>query len=83
MYIIRDREAGNEIERFEELEAACDALTEYVIADEAEKYDMEESDTYIIYDRRCKIMGFYEIYNTESGKIVDIEWDINDNCVFG
>ena len=84
MYIIRDREAGNEIERSTTIEQACDQLTEYVVTDENEKYTANEiydSDPYETNERRESIMNFYEIYNDETKESVNIYWDINDNCV--
>lgn len=80
-YIIRDREAGNFIDEFETLEEACDELTDYVFADEADECDMSETDPNVIDERREKLMNFYEISDAETDEAVDIYWDANDNCV--
>lgn len=48
MYIVRDREAGNEIERFETVEEARIALEKYEEQDKAD--DTYEEDFYEIYD---------------------------------
>lgn len=80
-YIIRDRESGNFIDEFKTLEEACDELTKYVLEDEANECDMSENDSSEIYDRRCNLMNFYEIYNREKEDTENIYLDINDNCV--
>ena len=56
MYITRDSEAGNEIERFETLEEAREALKQY------EKSDIEDG-TYT--------EDFYEIYDSEAEVVVE------------
>lgn len=48
MYIVRDREAGNEIERFETIEEARVALRKYEEQDKTD--DTYEEDFYEIYD---------------------------------
>ena len=56
MYITRDREAGNEIERFATLEEAREALEQY------EKQDISDG-TYT--------EDFYEIYDNEAETIIE------------
>lgn len=56
MYITRDREAGNEIERFETMEEAREAVKQY------EKSDIEDG-TYT--------EDFYEIYDSESEVVIE------------
>ena len=56
MYITRDREAGNEIERFATLEEAREALKQY------EKQDISDG-TYT--------EDFYEIYDNEAETIIE------------
>lgn len=55
-FITRDREAGNEIERFETLELAKKAVAEYEATD-------KEEDTFT--------EDFYEIYDAEEEKVID------------
>lgn len=55
-FITRDREAGNEIERFETLEEARKAIADYEATDKADETYTED---------------FYEIYDSQSEKIVE------------
>lgn len=62
-YIIRDSEAGNEIERVKTIKEAEDFLWDYVKEDENENEDEE------------KRLLFYEVIDTASGEALDISWD--------
>lgn len=62
-YIIRDSEAGNEIERVKTIKEAEDLLWDYVKEDENENEDEE------------KRLLFYEVIDTASGEALDISWD--------
>lgn len=55
-FITRDREAGNEIERFETLEEARKAIADYETTDKADKTYTED---------------FYEIYDSQLEMIVE------------
>lgn len=55
-FITRDREAGNEIERFETLEEAKQAVVDYEATDKADKTYTED---------------FYEIYDSQLEKVVE------------
>lgn len=54
-YVVRDREAGNEIEKFKTAEDARKALNEYEESDKAEG----------IYEE-----GFYEVYDSKKEEIL-------------
>lgn len=53
-FITRDREAGNEIERFETLEEARKAIEDYEATDKADETYTE--DFYEIYDSQEEVM---------------------------
>lgn len=55
-FITRDREAGNEIERFETLEEAKQAVADYETTDKADETYTED---------------FYEIYDSQLEKVVE------------
>lgn len=55
-FITRDREAGNEIERFETLEEARKAIADYEATDKADETHTED---------------FYEIYDSQLEMIVE------------
>lgn len=63
-YIIRDSEAGNEIEKVKTIKEAEDILWDYVKKDENEENEDEE-----------KRLLFYEVIDTASGEALDISWD--------
>lgn len=60
-YIIRDSEAGNEIEKVKTIKEAEDILWDYVKEDENEDEE--------------KRLLFYEVIDTASGEALDISWD--------
>lgn len=62
-YIIRDSEAGNEIEKVKTIKEAEDILWDYVKKDENEDEDEE------------KRLLSYEVIDTASGEALDISWD--------
>ena len=55
-FITRDREAGNEIERFETLEEARKAIEDYEATDKADETYTED---------------FYEIYDSQLENVVE------------
>lgn len=62
-YIIRDSEAGNEIEKVKTIKEAENILWDYVKEDENEDEDEE------------KRLLFYEVIDTASGEALNISWD--------
>jgi len=69
-YIIRDSEAGNEIERVKTIKEAEDLLWDYVKEDENEEEDEE------------KRLLFYEVIDTASGEALSLSWDYaNDDVI--
>lgn len=64
-YIIRDSEAGNEIEKVKTIKEAEDLLLDYVKEDENEDENEDEE----------KRLLFYEVIDTASGEALSLSWD--------
>lgn len=81
-YLIRAKESGDVIERCKTVDEACDMLTYYVCQDEMDEEDFDYgNDIYKASEIRERCLGFYELYNAETERRVNIGWNLNDNCV--
>lgn len=67
-YIIRDSEAGNEIERVKTVKEAESLLWDYVKKDQEDEEKSEE-----------ELLSFYEVIDTITGEVMDLSWNYSND----